>query len=72
MGGRGGEQGAEICGDEGERENVCLINKQQLSRSASGDCYNISRIIAQAIHLIFPPLLKDKAQLNIALKINKH
>lgn len=52
------------------RGKVYLINQRQSSRSASGDCYNTLGIIAQAIQLIFPPLPKDKAEPNTALKIN--
>lgn len=46
------------------------MSHQQLPREASGDCCCILGIAAQSIHLIFPPLPKDKAEPNIALKIN--
>lgn len=48
------------------------MNHQQSPREASGDCCCISGLAAQNIHLIFPPLPKDKAEPNIALKINIH
>lgn len=65
-----GGQGTEAEGQKWQkgRGKVYLINQQQFSRSTSGDCYNILGIVAQAVHLIFPPLSKDRAEPNIALK----